>query len=335
MMTTMRIRMKNIVAAALVGVSFFLAFEWAAATALPQALPDAAAASPVASRADPMELGPQAAPAFLTYTLRLPLLFNSYTPPVYLQTGIGNISAFLEQCPTNDPAYPQISADLTIRIDGVVVAPITCTEPISAIPIEQFTQQLITAQVFRTIYYMDPHVPDHLPWTSMSLYDWMVSNIGGINLRTAPGYLYCCDIIDGKKYIVQSIQSASQREPKRYWPGISGSLDFFAHEVRHADGGPGHTTGCEAFPDPGDPPGCDQSYDLNNLGSYGVQYWLAQSWLTGYLDVGISCNPATAYEYITWHLSAMNAQFRERFVENVPPLAEMPDPPYGGPCYEP
>jgi hypothetical protein len=130
------------------------------------------------------------------------------------------------------------------------------------------------------------------------------------------------------------MQSDFEREFKRYWPGISSTLAYLAHEVRHR-GGPGHVNGCETFPNPDDPLGCDASYDLTNLGSYGVQYWLNESWMTGYLNIGISCTTAKAEDYVTWHLDSLNNQFRRRFVDNVPPIVDMPSPPYGGPCFIP
>jgi hypothetical protein len=207
-------------------------------------------------------------------------------------------------------------------------------------PIAQYTNALISLQAFRTVYYMDTGVSNYLPWTSMNLYDWMASNISGVNLKTAPGQLYCCDVIDGKKYISQSLQDDFNRDFKRTWDGSSGSgiastIDYFAHEIRHADDGPGHVTGCAAFPDPNGPYGCDASYDLTNLGSYGVQYWLNQSWLIGYLNIGISCAPDGGMSYAYAHLESLNSAFRDRFVQNIPPLAVLPDPSYGGPCVLP
>jgi len=95
--------------------------------------------------------------------------------------------------------------------------------------------------------------------------------------------------------------------------------------------GPGHVTGCKDFPLPTDPLGCDATYDLTNLGSFGVQYWLESSWATGYLDIGIGCSPfATAMAYATADADAANA-YRDRFVTNVPPVVTAPQP-YGGPC---
>src|SRR5262249_6608301 len=85
---------------------------------------------------------------------------------------------------------------------------------------------------------------------------WMKGNVAGINFKTAPGQLYCCDVINGRRYFSTSVQDATQREAKRTWPGIAISLNFFAHEIRHADAGaPGHTNGCPAFPLPTDPRG--------------------------------------------------------------------------------
>jgi hypothetical protein len=269
------------------------------------------------------------------YIYYLPLILKEYTPPVILRTNIDNISEFLEQCPNDDPIYSMLRSDFVIRLDGVIIGSIPCSEPISAMPIAEYTNALISLQVFRTAYYMDPGVSNFLPWTSMNLYDWMANNVGGVNLKTAPGQLYCCDYIDGERYISQSLQDEYSRGIKRTWNGISSTLDYFAHEIRHADYGPSHVTGCAAFPNPTDPAGCDYDYDLTNLGSYGVQYWLNQSWLTGYLDIGISCASDGGLAYALNHLNNLNATFRDRFVQNIPPIVSMPNPPYGGPCYAP
>jgi hypothetical protein len=270
----------------------------------------------------------QGASASSSYRASLPSVGATF-----IITGIRDISSFLERCPTNDPVYTRIRQDFELRLDGqVITSTITCTEPISALPIEQFTNELIALQVFRTAYYMGMGTEANLPWTQKSLYAWMSSNIAGVNFKTAPGQLYCCDIINGNKYFSTSLQDANQREYKRTWPGIASSLNFYAHEIRHADAGaPGHTTGCQAFPLPTDPPGCDATYDLSNLGSYGVQYWLESKWATGYLNIGIGCSPpVTATNYATWDANSANG-FRARFVNNVPPVVTATQP-YGGPC---
>ena len=268
----------------------------------------------------------------MTYTIYLPAVVKNHAPPVYLRTNIDNIFTFLDTCPQNDPAIATIRDDFIIRVNGAVVGEVPCTEPYSEIPIEQNSDELTYLQTLRTVYYMDAGVPDHLPWTSMSLYDWMASNIDGINIKEGVYGGYCCDTIEGRKYMVAGTATEATLDWRRTWNGMSSLIDFIAHEVRHADGGPGHVSGCEAFPDYA---GCDASYDLNNLGSYGVQYWLNEAWMSAYLHIGIGCaDEYTAQSTVASHMNTCNVQFRRRFVD-PPPLLEMPDPPYGGPCYGP
>jgi hypothetical protein len=247
-------------------------------------------------------------------------------------TKIDDIVAFLNRCPTSDPAYAQIRKDFVIRLNGQVVGDVPCSEPYPAMPIAQLTNELVALQAFRVAYYMDPGGPNYLPWTSKTLYHWLASVVGGIDMKTRPGQFECCETYAGRRYIVQSTQPDNQREYKREWPGIAATLAFFVHEARHADDGPPHTTGCVAFRNASGPPGCDRSYNVQKLGSYGVQYWLNQSWMTGRLNVGIACSP-NAERYARQHLLDLNLQFRNRFVENVPPLETLPAPPYGGKCF--
>jgi hypothetical protein len=236
-------------------------------------------------------------------------------------TAIGDIRAFLERCPTADTAYATIRQAWEVRSDGAPTPTPPCTEPISALPIAQLTDELIAWQVARTAYYLRVGTAGRLPWTTKDLWSWMTTNVSGVNLKAAAGQLYCCDVINGKLYFAQSRQVDAQREFKRRWPGISNSVDFYMHEIRHADpGSPGHTTGCPTSPNPTDPPGCDSTYDLSNLGSYGVQYWIQSKWAAGFVYVGIRCSPAaTQNEYILWNVNSANGA-RSRFVSDVPPL---------------
>jgi hypothetical protein len=257
---------------------------------------------------------------------------DTTTAPPAVSAGIKDIRTFLESCPTNDAAYAQIRQDFELRLDGqVITTPITCAAPFSALPMAQLTDELIALQVLRTAYYMSQGTEGKLPWTQKSLYAWMTSHVSGVNLKTAPGQLYCCDAINGKSFFSVSRQDSTQRDAKRTWPGIANTLNYYAHEIRHADpGAPGHTNGCQAFPLPSDPPGCDATYDLSNLGSYGVQYWLESHWATGELNIGIACSPPnTALEYASWDALSANL-FRSRFVTNVPPMVTAQ--PNGGPC---
>ena len=269
-----------------------------------------------------------------TVAAALSLLLSALVVHAQTRTKIDDIVAFLNRCPTSDPAYAEIRKDFVIRRDGKVVGDVPCAEPFPAMPITQMTDELVALQTLRVAYYMDPGVPDYLPWTSKTLYRWLASAVGGIDVRTEPNRFECCETFGGRNFIVQSAQPDNQRESKREWPGISAMLAFIVHEARHADGGPPHTTGCVATRERSDQPGCDRSYDRQNLGSYGVQYWLNQSWLAGRLNVGIACSP-NAERYVRQHLLNLNFQFRGRFVERVPPLEVLPSPPYGGECFVP
>lgn len=248
-----------------------------------------------------------------------------------IRTGIHDVVQFLNQCPTTDPAYNTIRQDFTFLRDGLPdnVA-ITCAEPYSAMPIAQLTDELIAIQTLRFVYYMSQGTEGKLPWTNLSLYDWMKAQVAGINFHSQPGLSACCDVIGGKLYIITSQQTASAREFYRDWPGLSGKLALFVHEARHV-AGPAHVNGCPAFPLPTDPLACDATYDLSNLGSYGVQYWLTSNWATGFLNVGLGCSSTSvAQANASWTASEANG-YRSRFVTNTPPMVSISSP-YGGPC---
>jgi hypothetical protein len=88
---------------------------------------------------------------------------------------------------TDDPAFAQITSDLQIRRNGNVVSNFPCSEPVSQMPIAQYTDELIVLQGLRVISYMDQGRSGHLPWTSGSLYDRMKSKLGGINIDGSAG----------------------------------------------------------------------------------------------------------------------------------------------------
>lgn len=251
-----------------------------------------------------------------------------------IRTGISNAVNFVDQCPTTDPAYATIRADFTFLRDGLPDAvSVTCTAPFSTVPIAQLTDELIAVQALRIIYYMSQGTAGRLPWTSLSMYDWLKASVSGINFHSAQGLSACCDVIGGNRYIITSQKDATSRDFYRDWNALSGWVALFAHEARHVTG-PGHTTGCPAFPLPTDPPGCDATYDLNNLGSYGVQYWLFSNWTTGFLNVGLGCSsPSVALNNANWAAGAANG-YVSRFITNAPPTIT-PTVPYGGPCLGP
>lgn len=245
-------------------------------------------------------------------------------------TGISDPIAFLSRCPTNDPAYNTIRQDFELRGNGqvITVAP-TCTEPYTT---TQLTDELLAMQTLRMVYYMSQGTAGKLPWTPLALYEWMKSEVGGIDFQSQPGLSACCETFNGKRFIITSRKDvATLSSSYRDWNDVSGWLALFAHEARHADG-PGHVTGCPAFPSPTGPLGCDATYDPVNISSYGVQYWLFAAWATGYLNVGIGClPPVTAQGYALYAQSSANG-YLSRFVSNPPPMVTATVP-YGGFCF--
>ena len=197
---------------------------------------------------------------------------------------ITNIDEFLEVCPNNDPAITEILADFTIKVDGVEVTEFPCTEPISTLPIEAYTDELVLLQVLRLTYYMDRGRSGHLPWTSMSLYDWLKSQVGGFNITGSTSS--CCGTWpDGRQFITLRKFDDINRDLDRTWPYIGGNLALVMHEARHIDGFP-HVSCCSLGV------GCDVEYNETNLSPHGIQWWLNKSWLDDDLHTGYACLPS-------------------------------------------
>ena len=131
--------------------------------------------------------------------------------PPSLSMDIYDVRAFLQKCPASDPVYALIRQNFELRLDDQIITnPITCTEPLLELPAAGVNSEALYAlQGFRLAYYMNAGTAGHLPWTSLGLYDWMADNIAGINFKTAPGQLYCCDYFNGRPYVARSIGQGS------------------------------------------------------------------------------------------------------------------------------
>ena len=236
---------------------------------------------------------------------------------------IADIEKFLETCPGSDPATNEILNDFQIRRNGVLVGEILCLEPVSQIPLSEYTDALIVLQGLRVMYYMDRAQHGHLPWTLGSMYDWMKSRIQGIDIRDIAGG-FCCEQFDGKLHFAVGAQDDLNRELDRNWEWISGNIGLYGHETRHVDGF-GHTSCC------GRPFGCDQTYDEDNLTPYAILWWLSKSWLMGDINVGFSCmNASRIQEIVNWY-SVPLFHSGDVFCDNKPPLVALPAFP-GGQC---
>lgn len=160
------------------------------------------------------------------------------TPVAPAPQPILNIAQFLERCPQEDPAYERIHFDVEIRRNGAVVTDIPCSGVASSLPIEQFTDELITLQSLRVLYHMDAGLANHLPWTDKRAYEWFVSKVGGVNLRDGPS-ASCCSGFGGRVFIDISPGDLANREFDRGWLGISGNVSTAPWDDQRRYGVPG------------------------------------------------------------------------------------------------
>jgi hypothetical protein len=172
-----------------------------------------------------------------------------------------------------------------------------------------------------------------LPWTPLSLYDWMKAQISGVDFQTAAGNANCCSTVNGKKYFRQSRMTTTQLADFVNWYRVSEVLGLYLHESRHV-AGYGHVTGCAAFPSV--TLGCDATYDEADLGAYGIQYWFFAAQANGRWNVGIGCTPFATAKTFAERMAqdATGYTNASRFVTGTPP-AVVAVAPYGGPCYPP
>jgi hypothetical protein len=241
---------------------------------------------------------------------------------------IANVEQLLESCPESDPAMAQIRADFQLYRNNIPVGDVPCTSPVSAIALSNYSDELITLQSLRVLYYMDMGRTHYLPWTTERLYDWLKAQVDGIHIRDNSG-AYCCETVDGKRVFIVGTQNDISREADKTWEGISGNIALYAHEARHTQGYV-HTSCC------GIPGGCDQTYSENNLSPYGIQWWLNTAWLNGTINVGLSCLSSSQQEsIINLHLGSNNGSggYITRFCDESPPFIQAPTLP-GGPCQQ-
>lgn len=230
---------------------------------------------------------------------------------------ITNIDFFMNQCPTLDAAIDEILSDFRITRDGVEVSQISCQEPISSLPIEAYTDELILLQALRIIYYMDKGMAGHLPWTNGTLYDWLKNQVGGFNFDSFASVNSCCGIWpDGTRYVTLITADEYNRNIDRTWPWLGFNIGLIMHEARHVDGF-SHWSCCAVGPG-----ACDLRYDEMNLSPYAIQYWLDRAWLEGTLYTGYGCLEDSRALQISALLRSSANNFTNRFCESPPPTLD-------------
>ncbi len=238
-------------------------------------------------------------------------------PAKVCKPGIKNIATFLNTCPTLDPAYGLVLRSTPISFDGQPVPESTLANDIAAVCKDKTTapssggpsmrqrQEFRVVQSLRTIYRMDSQGDTGCPypWTGgKSVYKWMSSEEGGIDVRDDGQYSDCCEAppAGGSKdqFAVLVPSSSANVGPDDFtWLGISNEIALLAHETRHEPIPPSqnasyiHTTCCP-IQGGGATPSCDQTYqETTNMAPYAIQYWLFKAWLNGQVNVGYGCMP--------------------------------------------
>ncbi|HEY5993595.1 MAG TPA: hypothetical protein VIU46_03245 [Gallionellaceae bacterium] len=218
---------------------------------------------------------------------------------------------FFEQCPTADPAFATLVRDFKIRKNGVLLDParLKCSAPVSSMPVSAWSDELALLQALRALYYMDHGRHGHLPWTPLSLYDWLRANVGGFDISSKATFDYWTGQghaaeDDDANYIVLRARSDAEREGLKKWAGPNGIahlVSLIAHERRHGDG-IGHVRCCPAQEANNKHGACDPGYEESaRISPYGIQYWLEKHWVSGDINVGIGClAPAERAEAIRW-----------------------------------
>lgn len=263
-------------------------------------------------------------------TLVIPTLVLAQPPGVARSSNgnlyIANIAQLLDSCPDSDPALTQIRNDFVLYRNNTQVGNVMCNTPVSSMLLSEYSDELIALQALRTLYYMDMGRSNYLPWTQARLYDWLKGQINGIHIRDNSG-AYCCELMDGKLVFVVGALNDISRDMDKRWEGISSTIALYAHEARHTQGY-SHTSCC------GIPGGCDQTYTESALSPYGIQWWLNTAWLTGTINLGLSCLSSQQQQSIlNWHLGSNNSGYINRFCDDSPPFVPTPSV-LGGTCQQ-
>jgi hypothetical protein len=267
--------------------------------------------------------------------------------------GIKNIAAFLQQCPSKDPAFATIFHDFSVSHDSALFTQSQLAQDLNTVcanisnpsaPAPTLTQraEYVVSQVFRTMHYMDNQGTRSCPypWTGgTSLYNWEKAMVAGVDIRDDSAYSDCCEVSNGK-YLFGLKEPAENQYPGDYgWIGIANQMALYVHEARHSPNNLPPPNTLDAFlhstccPEQGNSvtASCDNTYDESDLAPYGTQYWLFLGWLNGTVNVGYGCMAPADAQSISQFFQGAADEYVGRFCTNPPATVPMPATP-GGPC---
>jgi len=177
--------------------------------------------------------------------------------PLPLPTPVENVEIVLSTCPT-ESELERFNTDFHILFDSAIAfPPYDCQNGTG--PGGEVNPKLVLFQGLRVIHALQFNQP--LPWTELSLYEWLKGAIHGIVI-TDVEYSYCCEA--GNEIVLKG-ELLSQTDYQAWanpqsGVGLMSLVGLIVHEARHAEIG-GHTCGSDDL-------------TLEELGAWGVQYYL-------------------------------------------------------------
>lgn len=203
-------------------------------------------------------------------TVDLPSCTTQALPPV-------TVDDLTASCPSAEE-IAVIRADLNITFEGDPSAgTLVCRAADGSADLTRLQER--TYQGLRIMHQISFDTP--VPWTSKSIYDWLVSAITGIRHRTDITNTFCCDPANTINVASRGLGILNFLSSE--WVSTQGVL--YAHEARHNQGFL-HTCGSS-----------DQT--LDELGAWGVQYYM-QEWMTRHSDPFLTPRDQTALNFRTW-----------------------------------
>ena len=191
---------------------------------------------------------------------------STATPTPTPTPALSAVGELLVTCPT-EAEIGLFESELDLDFNDTNVRPYACLEGVDP---DGHNERLATYQALRVMRFLTFDEP--LPWTDLSLYDWLTQSINGVwFFFEGQDFSGCCD---AKNRIMIKVLAPTSLNTSIsthfYWPqsgqGLMHTVGLFVHEGRHAEPGFPHTCGL------GDA-------TLDELGSWGVQHyyflWLA------------------------------------------------------------